>query len=285
MGIPAESRSILGHLFNISMPYSYENPVWALVCGGVESLDEEFNPDDDDIQYICEKTKTVNVSGYGISFDIDIKYIKDSQMQFWVDHKIKTLPTGGKCAFDYIRFNKAEQIFGTQDEFIGVRRRGTVYPNSIGGDAGDPLNCNLSIAGAGDGEIGAVKVETINGHPKFTWITANVEIPFVSSIGGITMPNYYPGVEVSLNNDDEIEVSGSGIGGYTVSAIKSDGQDSATATTTVELATNSWTLNLNPAELAKDNSNIYSVAFRQSKEGVGASVSGQVFKFKLPGTP
>ncbi len=316
MGIPAESRSILGHLFNISMPYSYENPVWALVCGGVESLEEEFNPDDDEIQYICEKTKTVNVSGYGISFDIDVKYIKGSQMQFWIDHVIRTLPTGGQCAFDYIRFNKAERMFDSTVQFIGVRRRGTVYPNSIGGDAGDPLNCNLTVAGSGNGEYGYVEVteaDLSKNKPAFyTWVTKNVDIPFISEIGSIKMSNYYPGIEVTVA-ESKIKISGKGVGGQNVGIIKPNSKvygnlanvNTTNSEWTIEIPVSEFRCKDKPAEGAtpavpgrdlKDSNDMYSISVFHGEEVATTSantttknveknsVTGQVIKFKLPAT-
>lgn len=317
MGIPAESRSILGHLFNISMPYSYENPVWALVCGGVESLDEEFNPEDDEIQYICEKTKTVNVSGYGISFDIDVKYIKGSQMQFWIDHQIRTLPTGSGCAFDYIRFNKAEQMFDSTAQFIGVRRRGTVYPNSIGGDAGDPLNCNLTVAGSGNGEYGYVEVTaadpSINKPASYTWVAKSVDIPFISEIGNVKMSGYYPGVLItpsasSSSNDSvaKIKISGKGVGGQNVGIIKSNSKVYGSLAN-VNSTSSEWTIEIPESEFRcakgsnngeeardlQDSNGMYSISIFHGKETPTQSgntttnveknsVTGQVIKFKLP---
>ena len=33
-----EKRSTLGHLLNVSMPFSTEKPVWRLICKGVSEL-------------------------------------------------------------------------------------------------------------------------------------------------------------------------------------------------------------------------------------------------------
>ena len=46
MGVQPESRAILGHLLNVSMPFSKDDNdrVWALICN-TEELEESFDPD------------------------------------------------------------------------------------------------------------------------------------------------------------------------------------------------------------------------------------------------
>lgn len=282
MGIPAETRSILGHLFNISMPYSYANPVFEIACGGIEELSEEFNPDTDTIQYLCEDVKTTNVSGYDISFDVDISYIKGSKMQIWVDNLVRTLPKGGQCEFDYIRFNKAETIYGYENRFIGVRRKGTVYPNSIGGSAGDPLSCNLTIAGSGNSETGYVTVTNVNGHTQFSWTPATTAVPYVSTIGGKTMSEYYSGIEVTAT-EGEVTISGYGVGGDTVVALKSGGTESTTDTATVDSVTKGWSIDVTVADLATNTDGTKSVAFVQKTNTTPAatSISTPTYTFKV----
>ena len=289
MGVPAETRSILGHLFNISMPYSYENPVFELVCGGVEELNEEFDPDTDPIQYICENTKTTVVSGYDVSFSVDVQYIKSSKMQNFINDLVRRMPVGRDCAFDYIRFNKAETIFGQQNQFIGIRRRATICPNSIGGSAGDPLSCTLDIHGSGSGEVGVVTVTTVSGHTMFSWIPATTSVPYISTIGGKTMSEYFEGIEVDpvsdTSNDDplvKVEFTGIGIPGATVShTIKSSATTPATATVS---ATKEFTIQVDVSKIDQDSSGNYSVAFTQSV-GEAPSIVGSVttspFVFKV----
>ena len=43
MGTPAESRSLVAHLINARIPYSYETPKFLLMCEGITELTEELN--------------------------------------------------------------------------------------------------------------------------------------------------------------------------------------------------------------------------------------------------
>ena len=45
MGTPAESRSLVEHLINARIPYSYETPKFLLMCEGITELTEELNPE------------------------------------------------------------------------------------------------------------------------------------------------------------------------------------------------------------------------------------------------
>ena len=150
MGKPAESRSLLGHLINVSMPYDYTNPDWALFCQGITELTENCEPYTEEIQYICENTKTTNVKGFTVGFDLEIAYIKGEKVQRWANHIVRVPATGADTACDYIRFNKDEIMYGTNNQFIGVRRKATVYPNSIGGSADESLKTSLHVSASSD---------------------------------------------------------------------------------------------------------------------------------------
>lgn len=279
MGTPAEHRSILGHLINVSRPYSYSTPDFQLICQGVEGLSEEFEPDTDDIQYICEDTTTRIVKSYTISFELELKYMKNSKIQNWYNEFLRKLPTGSETEIDYIRFNKAETMYGTNNEFIGIRRKATAYPTSIGGEAGDPLTCGMTVSGTGAGEVGYVTISTSAGHTSYSWTAANTEVPIITEIGGVTMPNFYDGTEVSKDTTTTtiVKVKGKGITGGTISVLKANGE--ASSTTATVGSDGNWTLDVTYSELAVTDS-VYTAAFQQTVSS-NSSVTTIPYRFKV----
>lgn len=201
MGQPAEARNLVRHLINVSNPYTFDNPVWALICQGVTELTENFEADTEDVQYICETTKTVNVKGYTVGFDLEMGYMKDNAIQQYINRIIAQPPTGLNTACDYIRFNVDEVIEGTTNVFKAVRRQAVVYPTSIGGAADDVLTSGIHISGTSDPVVGYVTVN--NG--TFTWSTSIPTAPVISSpLNGAT------GVSLSPT------ISGTGVSGATL---------------------------------------------------------------------
>ena len=284
MGVPSEKRAQLVHLLNVSTPYSYDNPDFEILCNGIEELTEEFDADDEDIQYICETTTTRVISGYTVSMDVEMGYTQSNKIQNWFNNKVRILPTGSELEVDYIRFNKLEPIFGTSNKFIGVRRKATGYPTSIGGSATDPLGCNFTLAGAGDAKVGIVTITANTWGNTYSWADATTALPYVSTIGNKAIKEYYSGVEVegtTVGTGEaqhiQVVVTGTGIPLKTISYIKSNAEASSTVATVG--ADGSWTLNVNANELSKSG-DIYSIAFKQTADGV-ESVTTVPLKFKV----
>lgn len=278
MGRQAESRSIVGHLLNVSKPFSKRNPVWGLICNGVEELTEEFNPDTDTTQYICENTKTTILKGYDISFDIDMKYQTDNKVQNFYNILLRTMPTGSDTECEYIRFNKDETMFNTNNQFIGVRRDSSIYLESIGGSGDDALECKMSVHGSGDGEIGYVTVSNTGTIVSYTWTPAPTEIPYVNTIGGISMAGYYSGVTAELT-DSKLQIKGSGgVPGATVTAEFETGVTVTDNSVTVG-ADGSWTIDVS----GLTEGNLYNLAFKQTQGSVD-SVTTKLFRIKAGGT-
>lgn len=176
-----EKRSTLGHLLNVSMPFSKTDPVWRLICKGVSELTEEFNPDTDDQQFICEDVKTTILKTYAPSFEVSMGYQKDDLIQYYFDVMSRRLPTGEKTKIEYIRFNKNETMFGTNNQFIGVKFQANVYFSSVGGAGDDYLTSVMNVSATGNPEVGYVSVTDTGDGPNYTWTAANVEVPFVTS--------------------------------------------------------------------------------------------------------
>lgn len=283
MGVPSEKRAQLVHLLNVSTPYSYDNPDFEILCNGIEELNEEFDAEDNDIQYICETTKTRVISGYTVSMDIEMGYTQNNKIQNWFNNKVRILPTGSELEVDYIRFNKLEPIFGQSNKFIGVRRKATGYPTSIGGSATDPLGCNFTLAGAGDAKVGIVTITENTWGNTYSWADATTSLPYISEIGGVTINNYYSGVTVTAKDNPEtlVTISGTGIPQATINYIDKNGAASSTHATVQSGGT--WSLDATLSELSK-SVDIYSIAFKQTSNGVD-SVTTVPLKFKVVPKP
>lgn len=253
MGMPAEARELVAHFLNVSYPYSYSTPKFALIGDGVEELNEEFEADEEDIQYIHEKTKTRNVKGYTVGFDIELKYIKNNELQIYANRMIRKPPTGFETKSDYIRINKDEPMYGTSNAYIGVRRQATVYPESIGGSADDSLNSSLHISGNTEPEVGYVTFSTDgNGNTTYTWTSANGETPIITSpING------------QVITDSSVTVNGTGVQGATIRVYYGIG-DVNSVTGTVG-ASGEWSVEIPSSSFDSNNAII---AAKQTVSGV-----------------
>lgn len=262
MGKQAESRAILGHMINVSMPFSKENRVWALICNATE-LSEDFNPDTEDKQYICDTTKTKTLKGYDISLEIEMDYQKDNKIQDYYNIMLRTMPIGADTQTEYIRFNKDETMFGTSNQFIGVRRDASVYLNTIGGAGDDVLKNSMTLNGNGQGEVGYVKVINTGNIITYEWVPANTLIPYVSKIGGISMSGYYPGVTVNLSGE-KLSIEGiGGISGATVEALFESTVGDISGNTAQVGADGKWLMDITGLTKGK----AYNFAFKQTSSG------------------
>lgn len=151
----AEMREKLVHYFNIGTD-SKAN--YVLLGDGISSLTEEFNPETDTKQYINQANGVTNVKSYTPSIGIEKEYIKDEELQNWINEKIKILPTGSAAESDYIRINLLEK--GTEGVYPAVKRKCTYQFDSIGGDAGAELMNNMTLGGIGDSIQGTFNVKT-----------------------------------------------------------------------------------------------------------------------------
>lgn len=270
----AELRATLGHLLNVSMPFSKTNRVWSLICN-TQDLTEEFDPDTDEVQYVCETTKTKLLKAYDISTEIEMDYQKDNKIQEYYNLMLRTMPTGSQTQTEYIRFNKNETMFGTANQFIGVRRDASVYLGSIGGSGDEVLKSNMTINGIGQGEVGYVTVTNTGGVITYTWTAAPTIVPYVSTIGGVDMNGYYPGVEVSLDSSKLVITGSGGVVGATVTALF-ESPAAVTDNTTTVSADGTWTMSVSGL-----SAGTYNLALKQTASTID-SVTTHLFKVKIP---
>lgn len=277
MGVQPESRAILGHLLNVSMPFSKDDNdrVWALICN-TEELEESFDPDTEELHYICETTTTTTLKAYNISMELNMLYQKDNRIQDYYNIMLRTMPVGADNRSEYIRFNKDETMFNTNNQFIGVRRDATVYLSSIGGAADDNgLQASMTINGEGEGEVGYVTVTSTGNITTYSWTPANTKIPYIKTIGGVSQAGYYPGVSVTLSTNSLVITGSGGIPNGTITAITESGT-TLTGNTADVSANGTWTMSL--GGLTADNT--YNLAFKQTVNEVD-SVTTKAYTVKV----
>lgn len=152
----AEMREKLMHFFNIGTASA---PQYVLLGDGITSLTEEFNPESETKQYINQANGSTSVKSYTPSISVEKEYIKDDELQAWMNEKIKILPTGSEAEADYVRINVLETP--TADGvYPAVKRKCTYQFDSIGGDAGAELMNAMTLGGVGDGIQGTFNVST-----------------------------------------------------------------------------------------------------------------------------
>lgn len=152
----AEMREKLMHFFNIG---TAETPQYVLLGDGITSLTEEFNAESDTKQYINQANGTTSIKSYTPSISVEKEYIKDDDLQDWINEKIKLLPTGSAAQSDYVRVNILETPTSA-GKYKAVKRKCSYQFDSIGGDAGSELINAMTLGGIGDGILGTFDVET-----------------------------------------------------------------------------------------------------------------------------
>ena len=150
-----EMRENLKHFFDIGD--GTEN--YVLLGDGISSLTESFNPESETKHYINQSSGSNNVKSYAPSLSVEKEYIKDEELQKWIDKKVRLLPTGASARSSYIRVNILEEP--TEDGvWPAVKRMCTYQFDSSGGDGGSELVNAMTISGVGDGIQGTFNVAT-----------------------------------------------------------------------------------------------------------------------------
>lgn len=305
MATQPQTRSTLKHLVNVSIPFASDkgtgataNPdvVWAPICNGVTELTEEFNPDDDEIQYICEKNKTSILKSYAPSIEIEMEYQLGSEIQEYFNVMSRRLPIGdSKNEIEYIRYNENEPIAGTgtAKKYIGVLRGGTVQFSSIGGSAEDPLGSTMIIKSRPTDQssetVGYVTVSPDDSsEPKYVWTAANTEIPYllkygtdVQNLNGLN--KYIPGVtEITVvNNKFKLKGTSNGASDKRVKLISETTNIIANNQTPATIqGDGSWILEVT---VSGDGDASFALQIIEKETETELSVTTKIYKFKIAG--
>ena len=149
----SEMREKLMHFFDIGE--DAEN--YVLLGDGISSLTEEFKPENETKHYIHQSSGPTNVKSYSPSMSIEKEYIKDEDLQKWIDKKVRLLPTGASARSSYVRVNILEEPV-SDGVWPAVKRVCTYQFDSIGGEGGAELVNSMTISGVGDGIQGTFNV-------------------------------------------------------------------------------------------------------------------------------
>lgn len=163
----SEMREVLMHYFNVG---TEETPKWVLLGDGITSLTESFNPVSETKQYVNQANGVTHVKSYTPSITVEKEYLKEDELQKWINEKIKLLPTGSAAVSEYVRVNIAEEP-KSAGVYPAVKMKCSFQFDSIGGDAGTELINAMTLGGMGTGIVGTFNVKT----PAF-------EVPVVESI-------------------------------------------------------------------------------------------------------
>lgn len=153
-------REKLMHFFNIGTP---ESAKYVLLGDGITSLTEEFNPEAESKHYINKEAASNKVKAYAPSVSVEKEYIKEEDLQKWMNEKIRILPVGTEAESDYIRINILDGP-SSGGEYPAVKRPCTYQLDSIGGDGGGDIMNNMTLTGNGNAVQGTFNVSTM----KFT---------------------------------------------------------------------------------------------------------------------
>lgn len=154
-------REKLMHFFNIG---TATEPQYALLGDGITSLTEEFNPESETKHYINMASGSNRVKSYAPSISVEKEYIKDEELQIWINEKIRVLPVGAEAESDYIRINILDGA-SADGSYPAVKRPCTYQFDSIGGDGGGEIMNNMTLTGNGDAVQGTFNVKTLTFTP------------------------------------------------------------------------------------------------------------------------
>lgn len=150
-------REKLMHFLNIG---TKEAPKYALLGDGINSLTEEFNPEAESKHYINMASASNSVKSYAPSISVEKEYIKNEELQKWIDEKVRILPTRADAEADYIRINILEGA-SADGTYPAIKRPCTYQFDSIGGDGGGPIMNSMTITSNGDAVQGTFNVKTL----------------------------------------------------------------------------------------------------------------------------
>jgi hypothetical protein len=155
-------RNLLQHLVDIKMDTTYEASEYHLLGEGIESLTEEFNAEEETVQWINQANGTTDLRSYTPSIEVERQNVDqdDAELTAWIDNIIDTLPTGKEAVTSYLRV----RITGEGPEYPAVRRQCVIMAGSTGGDAGANVTDVITLGGRGDGVAGTFNAST----KKFT---------------------------------------------------------------------------------------------------------------------
>lgn len=151
-------RHELQHFVDISMSKTLADTDYHLLGDGIASLTEEFNAEEETVQWINQENGTTEINSYTPSISVEMQDIDqdDAELVDWFNNLIDTLPTGSNAVSSYVRV----RIKGSGPSYPAVQRKCAISVGSTGGDAGANVTNSITIGGRGDGIQGTFNVST-----------------------------------------------------------------------------------------------------------------------------
>ena len=101
-------REDLRHYIDTTM--GAEEPKYALLGNGVESLTEEMNPEEDTKHYINMAKASNKVKSYQRAFNVDKEDCEDDDVQKMIDKLVDDLPVGAKAHTSFVRLRLKDAV-------------------------------------------------------------------------------------------------------------------------------------------------------------------------------
>lgn len=149
-------RSTLIHLMYCQ--HTVSTPGYYLINEGVTDLSEEFEPDEETLQYIAEDAKTSFVKSYAMSVGLTMSLVEGDTVCNEVLWYIKHLKTGNEADLKYVRFLLTDKI--GENTYTGYLVDANISVSNIGGSAEDYLSTEATLNGKGSPREVTIKKNT-----------------------------------------------------------------------------------------------------------------------------
>lgn len=151
-------RHLLRHFVDVAMDTTYEASEYHLLGEGIESLTEEFNAEEETLQWINQESGTTDIKSYTPTIEVERQNVDqdDTELTEWFNKMIDELPTGKSAATSYVRV----RLVGDGPTYPAILQPCTVTVGSTGGDAGGNVTDTLTLGGRGDKIAGTYNVTT-----------------------------------------------------------------------------------------------------------------------------
>lgn len=151
-------RDDLRHYVDVAM--SNDNPQFELLGDGIQSLEENMNPEEESKHYIHMRNASNSIKSYQRTFDVDKEDCIDDEVQNWIDTLVDELPKGAEAHTSFVRFRLKDAVKDSEGVYRAIRVPCTVSVNSSGGDGGDYVHNSISIKQRSDDIKGTFNIKT-----------------------------------------------------------------------------------------------------------------------------
>lgn len=136
------------------------SPTWSLIGEGFETLDDELNPEVDEVTYISDASATKTITAYAPEWNFDATVIKDDTVVTYLRNIGAELSTGADAETEVVMFDLWNvAIDGTVD---AKKFSVAVQIDSIAsGAGGEKLQMSGALLSKGDPVDGSFDTDTL----------------------------------------------------------------------------------------------------------------------------